>query len=106
VPILRIVDRRVDISRPATGALDALADVARDGAPAAIERSLAAAREVLGMQLAYVTAAGDSEFRFHAVDGDAAPFGDPAPGKVIPRSDTLCDRMRTCHLGLVVPDVA
>src|SRR5215212_3516770 len=101
-----MVEGVLDISRPAGGALDALAGVARDGAAAAVQRSLAAAREVLGMQLAYITAAGESDFCFRAVEGDAAPFGGPAAGTVVPRTDTLCDRMLTGQIGHVVPDVA
>ena len=79
--------------------------MARDSADTAIERSLAAARELLGMQLAYVAEADQGEFRFHAVDGDAAPFGGPAAGVRIPRHDTLCDRMLAGTLHNVVCDV-
>ena len=43
--------------------------------------------------LAYLTEAGEDEFRFHALDGDAAPFGGPSAGDGVPRADTLCDRM-------------
>ena len=73
---------------------------------AAVERSLAAARELLGMQLAYVVEVQDDEFRFRALDGDAAAFGGLAAGTRIPRRDTLCDRMLSGALGNVVPDVA
>jgi diguanylate cyclase (GGDEF)-like protein len=100
------MDGVLDIGRPAPTALDALAGVARDGAAAAVERSLAAARELLGMQLAYIAEAGDATFRFRAVDGDAASFGGPEAGTVIPRVDTLCDRMLRGEIGNVVPDVA
>ena len=44
------MDGVVNIGLPAVGALDALAGVAREGAEAAVERSLAAARELLGMR--------------------------------------------------------
>ena len=92
--------------RPVPSALDALAGVARDGAGAGIERSLAAARELLGMRLAYLTEAGEEAFRFHALDGDAAPFGGPAAGVHVPRADTLCDRMLRGRIVGPVPDVA
>ncbi len=100
------MDGVLDISRTAPGTLEALAAVARDSAEAAIERSLAAARELLGMELAYVAEADGDEFRFHAVDGDATPFGGLAAGVRIPRHDTLCDRMLAGTLHNVVPDVA
>ena len=58
------------------------------------------------MQLAFVAEAAADEFRFRAVDGDGAPFGSPAAGDRIARSDTLCDRMLTGAIGNVVPDVA
>jgi diguanylate cyclase (GGDEF)-like protein len=100
------MDGVLDFSRPAVGALDALAGVARDGPDAAIERSLAAARELLGMQLAYVAEVGEDELRFVALDGDAGPFGAPASGTVLPRLDTLCDRMLRGQIGNVIADVA
>ena len=100
------MDGVLTTSLPGTSALDALAGVARDEATAAVERSLAAARELLGMQLAYIAEAGPDEFRFRAVDGDPAPFGGPAAGLAIPRADTLCDRMLRGAIDNVVPDVA
>ena len=100
------MDGVLTTSLPAPSALDALASVAREEAAAAVERSLAAARELLGMQLAYIAEAGPDEFRFRAVDGDAAPFGSPAAGLAIPRADTLCDRMLRGAIDHVVPDVA
>ena len=92
--------------RPVPSALDALAGVARDGAGAGIERSLAAARELLGMRLAYLTEAGEDAFRFHALDGDAAPFGGPSAGVHVPRANTLCDRMLRGRIVGPVPDVS
>ena len=100
------IDGVLNISRPTHGPLEALAAVARESVEAAVERSLGAARELLGMQLAYVVEAQDDEFRFHAVDGDAASFGGLAAGTRIPRRDTLCDRMLQGTLANVVPDVA
>jgi len=100
------MDGVLNLDQPVRGALDALAGVARDSAEAAIERSLAAARELLGMQLAYVTEAGDRDFLMLALDGDAAPFGGPHAGARVPRRDTLCDRMLGGTMGNVVPDVA
>ena len=100
------MDGVLNIGQPTVGALDALAVVARERADAAIERSLAAARELLGMQLAYIAEANEDEFRFLALDGDAARFGGPSPGTTVPRTDTLCDRMLRGRIGNVVSDVA
>jgi diguanylate cyclase (GGDEF)-like protein len=58
------------------------------------------------MELAYVAEVHDDEFRFRALDGDAASFGGLAAGTRIPRRDTLCDRMLSGALANVVPDVA
>jgi diguanylate cyclase (GGDEF)-like protein len=99
------MDGVLSMSQPAHSALDALAVVARESAGAAIERSLAAARELLGMQLAYVAEAEDEAFTFRAVDGDAAAFGATLGGRVA-RQDTLCDRMLGGAIGNVVADVA
>jgi len=100
------MDTALCTGRSASGAIDALADVARERADDAIERALAAARELLGMQLAYLTEATEDEFTFTALDGDPEPFGGPRPGARIARADTLCDRMLGGRIGNVVPDVA
>src|SRR5215207_7407173 len=94
------------MTQPVAGPLETLAAVALESAEAAIERSLSAARELLGMQLAYVAESQEDEFRFRAVDGDAAAFGGPAAGVRIARRDTLCDLMLSGRLGNVIPDVA
>ena len=93
-------------SRPASHAIDALASVARQRPVDAIERALAAARELLGMELAYLTESTEDEFRFHALDGDAEQFGNPRADARIPRRETLCDRMLSGSIGNVIPDVA
>ena len=92
------------ITQPASTALDTIAGVARERADAAIERSLAAARELLGMQLAYIAEVSEDEFRFVALDGDPARFGLPPVGVPLPRAATLCDRMLRGDVGNVLPD--
>jgi diguanylate cyclase (GGDEF)-like protein len=106
MPMRHTMDGVVNIGLPAVGALDALAGVAREGADAAVERSLAAARELLGMRLAYIAELSEDELRFVALDGDATPFGGPGPGSVMPRTDTLCDRMLRGEIPNVIPDTA
>ncbi|MET0817749.1 MAG: HD domain-containing phosphohydrolase, partial [Solirubrobacteraceae bacterium] len=83
--------------------LDALAGVARD---ASIDNALAAARELLGMELAYLTEVEGREFRFAALAGDAEPFGGPVPELRIPRADTLCELMLGGAIDHLVGDVA
>jgi diguanylate cyclase (GGDEF)-like protein len=106
MPMHQAMDGVLNIGVPAFAELDTLADVARGRAEAAIERSLAAARELLGMQLAYIAELSDEELRFVALDGEAGPFGDLGPGTVLPRTDTLCDRMLSGRVGNVISDVA
>ena len=58
------------------------------------------------MQLAYLAEADADEFRFRALDGDAAPFGGRRRGRAVPRptrSATGCCAARSRN---VVPDVA
>ena len=85
-----MIDGVLTTGPSASSRLDALADVARD---ASIANALAAARELLGMDLAYLAEADEQEFRFAAIDGDGASFGGVAAELRIPRHDTLCDRM-------------
>ena len=92
------------ITQPAFGALDTLAGIARERADAAIERSLAAARELLGMQLAYIAEVSEDDFRFVALDGDPERFGLPPVGVALPRSATLCDKMLRGDVANVLPD--
>ena len=99
-----LMDGVLNIAQPAPSALDALAGVAREDAADAIERSLAAARELLGMQLAYVAEIDESDFRFAAFDGDPARFGLPPVGVALPRAATLCHQMLSGNVGHVLPD--
>jgi diguanylate cyclase (GGDEF)-like protein len=100
------MEARQDPSRPASRALDALASMTRERPEESVERALAAARELLGMQLAFLTEAVGDDLMLQALDGDPAPFGSPRPGARMARVDTLCDRMLSGRIANVVPDVA
>src|SRR5215212_8384821 len=54
---------------------------------------LGAAREVLGMELAYLAEVADSELVLRDVDGDTAPYGGVQPGFKLPRECSWCHEM-------------
>lgn len=83
-------------------AIDALAGVARG--PEVIERALTAARELLGMELAYLAEAGESDFRFAGHEGDGEAFGVRRDGRLA-RAGTPCDAMLEGRIGNVVGDL-
>lgn len=85
-----------------------VADVSSTPDPAAdvmIQRALDAAREVTGLDLAYVTEFLDGTQQFRGLDGDAASFGLDLE-TAIPLDGTYCQRMLDGRLGNVVPDTA
>jgi diguanylate cyclase (GGDEF)-like protein len=100
------MDGVLPLGRSAPSRLTALATIARERTEASVCRSLSAARELLGMDLAFVAETDGDTFRFEAVEGDATAFGELAAGVRIARRDTLCDRMLSGAIGNVIPDVA
>jgi diguanylate cyclase (GGDEF)-like protein/putative nucleotidyltransferase with HDIG domain len=64
---------------------------AADTAP--MEGLLAAAREVLGMELAYLAELRDSELVLREVDGDTAAYGGVVAGFTLPRELSWCHAM-------------
>ena len=54
---------------------------------------LAAAREVLGMELAYLAEIHDSELVLREIDGDTAGYGGVKPGVTLPASHSYCHAM-------------
>jgi len=80
------------------GGLRAVAD-----APT-VDHALRAVRELLGMDIAYVTQHTSSEQIFLATDGDAASFG-VEPGTRIPLEETYCQHILAGELPAVMPDV-
>ena len=85
-----------------SGDADALED-----APAEkiIERAAEAAREMLGMDMAYVadTRSGLQDYR--AMTGDGESFG-AAVGQPIPLEGTYCERVLDGRLGNIVRDAS
>lgn len=68
-----------------------------------IEGALAAVRELLGMEAAYLAQFRDGRQLFRVVEGDAESFGVVA-GEDLPEDGTYCVRMLEGSLANVVPD--
>ena len=70
-----------------------------------IERAAETAREMLGMDMAFIsdTRGGRQEYTFAV--GDCASFGAP-PGTSIPLEGTYCERLLAGRLPNIVPDAA
>ncbi len=101
---------RRDVSRhPETrgmseaGRLEGLADLASGRAPDPVERTLALAREELGMDVAFVSRFDEDRMGFRALQGDAESFGWQEGGSV-PLEGTFCKRVVNGTLPNVVPD--
>jgi response regulator RpfG family c-di-GMP phosphodiesterase len=67
--------------------------------------ALAAARELLGMGLSYVTRHTDGEQVFLHIDGDAESFG-VGVGTRLPLEETYCQRILDGRLPALMPDLA
>ena len=85
------------------GRLDQLADLALSRADDAVNRTMALAREVLGMDVAFVSRFTRDRMLFHALEGDADSFGWHEGGGV-PLEGTFCKRVVDGQLPSVVPD--
>src|SRR5918998_2432727 len=85
------------------GRLEGLADLASGRAPDLVERTLALAREALGMEVAFVSKFTEERMEFRALEGDAESFGWREGGGV-PLEGTFCKRVVEGSLPGVVPD--
>jgi putative nucleotidyltransferase with HDIG domain len=65
---------------------------------------LAAAREALGMELAYLAEVHDSELILREIDGDTAAYAGVAPGFALPASHSYCHAMTAGTAPQLVPD--
>jgi len=73
--------------------------------PVALEDALELVREVLEMEVAYVSLVGEHEQEILRLVGDGDRIG-VREGMVIPIADTYCQRMLEGRIGNAVPDVA
>ena len=88
---------------PDAGRLEGLADLVSSRTPDAINRTMALAREALGMDVAFVSEFAGDRMEFRALEGDAASFGWQKGGGV-PLDGTFCKRVVDGSLPNVVPD--
>lgn len=85
--------------------LEALERIAAAGEEDAIERGLVAARERLGMEVAYVTTVTSQLQRVTELAGDSSALGIDT-GSELDIEDTYCVRMLRGDLPNVVPDTS
>jgi hypothetical protein len=81
----------------------ALAESPSEHAIETVERVLIAAREMLGMDVAFVAEFDDERMLFRAFGGDAESFG-WEEGASVPLEDTYCRRLVEGRLPSAVPD--
>ena len=80
-----------------------LSEIASERAPETIERALAAAKEELGMDVAFVSEFADERMVFRKLVGDAGSFG-WREGEGVPLDDTFCRLLVEGSLPSVIPD--
>ena len=73
--------------------------------PPSIDEALAVVREVLGMDVAYLSSIDDDEQTIVTVAGDGQAL-EIRTGRVIPLEDTYCDRMLNGRIGNLIADAA
>jgi response regulator RpfG family c-di-GMP phosphodiesterase len=87
----------------AAGELFELAQVASERTPHTVERALAAAMEVLNMDVAFVSECADTKLIFRNLVGDAESFG-WRESEGIPLDDTYCRLLVDGRLPNMIPD--
>ena len=85
--------------------LDALAALASAEGDEIVERALAVARDMLGMDLAYMTQFTEQDQVYRAVDGAGDEFS-MQEGAAYALEGSYCQRMVLGHIPNVVPDTA
>ena len=71
-----------------------------------VDGLLAAAREVLGMELAYLAELEDAQLVLREIDGDTTAYGGVAPGFTFPREYSWCHAMVAGDAAQLVKDAA
>jgi signal transduction histidine kinase len=80
-----------------------LSEVASERTPDIVERVLAAAKEELGMEVAFVSEFAEQRMIFRKLVGEAESFG-WQEGESIPLNDTFCQLLIEGRLPSVIPD--
>ena len=84
-------------------ALNKLAELASDRWSDNIARVLGVTREMLGMEVAFVSEFSDEQMLFRKLNGDAQSFG-WHEGKALPLTRSFCQRVLAGSLPSVIPD--
>jgi GAF domain-containing protein len=92
-------------STEGTNELDVLAALAEAEGDEIVERALAVAREMLGMELAYMTQFTEQDQVYRAVDGAGEEFS-MQEGAAYALEGSYCQRMVLGHIPNAVPDVS
>jgi HD-GYP domain-containing protein (c-di-GMP phosphodiesterase class II) len=87
----------------ATSELAELACIASNRSSTSVQKILATAREVLGMDVAFVSRFTEERMMFRALEGDARSFG-WREGEGLPLAGTFCKRLVEGTLPSVIPD--
>src|SRR5918995_244143 len=80
-----------------------LSEVASERTPDTVERVLVAAKEELGMEVAFVSEFAEQRMIFRKLVGEAESFG-WHEGESIPLDDTFCRLLIEGHLPSLIPD--
>jgi putative nucleotidyltransferase with HDIG domain len=101
----RAAERRYIVSehRRSSGELDELVEVASKPTPEIVRRALAAAREELGMDVAFVSEFTEDRMVFRKLVADGESFG-LREGECMPLDDTLCGLLLSKDLPNLIRD--
>lgn len=91
------------VNSDAAKKLAKLSEIASGRAHSVIERALVAAKEELGMEIAFFSEFADERMVFRKLIGDAESFG-WREGEAIPLDDTFCRLLVEGHLPSVIPN--
>src|ERR671911_1534105 len=103
---IRIAEKEVSVlvgCARAAAKLVTLSEVASERTPDTVERVLAAAKEELGMEVAFVSEFAEQQMIFRKLVGEAESFG-WQEGESIPLDDTFCRLLIEGRLPSVIPD--
>jgi hypothetical protein len=91
------------VGAPSADPLAAIAEVVGERSRAVLDRALAAARELLQLDVAYIAAFDGSDQVYIAVDGDVEAFALTAGGS-LPLPETICARVVDGRAPELIPD--